>query len=50
MASNRPVKIAYSGTLDAFEPGKSNQFLSSIKNWFWTYQQGQSEAGKRKRS
>lgn len=37
MASNQTIKIAYSGSLDAFEAKKGRNFFDRLKFYFWTY-------------
>lgn len=33
----KQIVIAYSGSLDAYQPTKKNSFLYGIKKWIWTY-------------
>jgi glycosyltransferase involved in cell wall biosynthesis len=37
MASRSMIKIAYSGSLDAFEAKKDNNIWDKFKSYFWTY-------------
>ncbi len=37
MVSERPLIVAYSGSLDAYRPKSKNGFWGKILQWFWTY-------------
>lgn len=37
MVSDRPLIIAYSGSLDAYRSKSGNGLLNNIMQWFWTY-------------
>ncbi len=43
----KQIVIAYSGSLDAFQPVKKGGFFNEIKKWFWTYKHDTVDASTR---
>lgn len=43
----KQIVIAYSGSLDAYQPAKKGGFLNGIKKWIWTYKHDTVDASTR---
>lgn len=44
---SKPIIIAYSGSLDAFNPSRKNKAWSRVLKWFWTYKHDAVDASTR---
>src|SRR5688572_13893451 len=47
MDSEKPLTISYSGSLDAYQPSKTNRIKKFFRDWFWTYKHDTVDASTR---